>query len=371
MQGRIDSSNAHDTETEILRILDDNKDKLPVLDMSELSYISSAGLRSLMKVAKLTESKPYLTEVSPEVYDILEVTGFTELFRVKKKMRTISVDGLEVIGKGFYGTVYRIDPDTIVKVYDSADALHMIENEKKMAKMAFLKGVPTAISFDIVKVGNSYGSVFEMLNARTFNDLLIDHPEQFDDIIDKYVSLIKQVHATEADPGELPSARDTFLGYLDTIREYIPEDLHDRLQEFLRSFSDDDHLIHGDLQMKNVMLTEDEPMLIDMDTLSTGQPAFDLQGLYVTYKVFDEDDPYNTINFLGLTHKMCDRIWKKTMSLYYGKDYDDIPKDILKEIFILGYIRFLFIITVSDLKNSELGRTRIKHSVEHLTELCR
>ncbi len=371
LQGRIDSSNAHETEEEILKAIKDNMDKTPVFDMSDLSYISSAGLRVLMKVAKLTDSKPCLTEVSTEVYDILDVTGFTELFKVRKKMREISVDDLQVIGKGFYGTVYRIDADTIVKVYDSPDAIHMIENEKKMAKMAFLKGIPTAISFDIVKVGSSYGSVFELLNAKTFNDLLIEDPGKFDDILEKYVTLIKQVHTTEADKDELPAAKDIFLDYIEAIGDYVGDDLKNGLHKFVESYEEDDHLIHGDFQMKNVMLTDDEPMLIDMDTLSVGQPVFDLQGLYVTYQAFKEDEPDNTLNFLGITGQMSDMIWKRTLSLYYGTDYDKIPERILDEIRILAYIRFLFIIVVSDLKNNELGKLRIRHCVEHLTELIK
>ena len=52
----------------------------------------------------------------------------------------------------------------------------MIENEKKLAKLAFVAGIPTAISFDIVKIGNTFGSVFELLKAKTFNDLIKEKP---------------------------------------------------------------------------------------------------------------------------------------------------------------------------------------------------
>ncbi|WP_185753597.1 hypothetical protein [Selenomonas sp. AB3002] len=38
--------------------------------------------------------------------------------------------------------------------------------------------------------------------------------------------------------------------------------------------------------MKNVLFCHEDLMLIDMETLCTGQPLFDLQGLYVTYKAF-------------------------------------------------------------------------------------
>ena len=155
LKGRIDSTNALDEEKRILRLIEENTEESISFDASGLNYISSAGLRVLMKAKKRTNNLQ-ITDVSPEIYDIFETTGFTQLFNVRKKYREISVDGCEVIGKGFYGTVYRIDEDTVVKKYNSPEALSIIENEKKLAKLAFVAGIPTAISFDIVKIGVSY-----------------------------------------------------------------------------------------------------------------------------------------------------------------------------------------------------------------------
>ncbi|MBR4993391.1 MAG: hypothetical protein IKY04_03990, partial [Lachnospiraceae bacterium] len=68
-----------------------------------------------------------------------------ELFNIKKKLRVISLDGCEKIGSGFYGTVYRIDQDTIVKMYDSPDAIPMIEPwEKSKPPIDMIKNTPVA-----------------------------------------------------------------------------------------------------------------------------------------------------------------------------------------------------------------------------------
>lgn len=53
------------------------------IDCSELAYISSAGLRVLMIIKKaIPDSEVVLTNVSPEVKQILETTGFIEMFRI-------------------------------------------------------------------------------------------------------------------------------------------------------------------------------------------------------------------------------------------------------------------------------------------------
>ena len=57
LAGRIDNSNAFDVEKEISNILSENEKLTPSFDAAELAYISSAGLRILMKVAKSAGKK--------------------------------------------------------------------------------------------------------------------------------------------------------------------------------------------------------------------------------------------------------------------------------------------------------------------------
>ena len=373
LNDRIDSKNGAETEAWIMGILDEDPDAIPVFDASKLVYISSAGLRILMKFSKKFGEKLVIREVSHEIYDIFDTTGFTSLFDIKKQLRNISVEGCRIIGKGAFGTVYRLDDDTIVKVYkaDLKDALSIIENEKELARKGFIAGIPTAISFDVVRVGNSYGAVFELLNAKTFNDLIVEEPQQADETIKRYTDLIRSVHSIEMKPGELPSVREKYSRRLEFIKDHISEDVYSRLHSLLSDLPEDLHVIHGDIQMKNVMLSEDEPMLIDMDNLSTGQPIFDLQALYVCYKAFLEDEPDNGLKFLGISKEMCDRIWDGVINEYFSDRSVTERAQIVDKIRVVAYIRFLQMMVISDNKDDELTKLRIKHSIEHLNELTR
>ena len=369
IDGKIDSNNAQAFEEKLLGALKEDKDIDPVLDAEDLLYISSAGLRVLMKARKALGRPFSVINLSPEVYEIFETTGFTDILDVSKKPREITLEGCEIIGKGFYGTVYRIDEDTIVKMYNSPDAISMIKNEKKMAKMAFVKGIPTAISFDIVSSNGCYGSVFELLKSKSFNDMIVDEPDRVDEIVRMYTGFMKEVHQTVMDPGTLPYARDRFINYLDTIVELLDADTADKCRKLIEAVPDDLHVVHGDIQMKNVMMSDNEPMLIDMDTMSTGQPIFDLQGLYVTYMAFEEDEEDNSIKFLGIETQTCAHIWDVIIRDYYGITDEEKLKVITDKIRLLAYIRFLHIININQDRDSELGQIRIKHGSEHLREL--
>ena len=109
-----------------------------------------------------------IINVSSDVYEIFEMTGFSEIMPIEKAYREFSVEGCEIIGQGANGKVYRIDPETIIKVYNNPDSLPDIKRERELARKAFVLGIPTAIPYDVVKVGDGYGSVFELLNAKSF-----------------------------------------------------------------------------------------------------------------------------------------------------------------------------------------------------------
>ena len=67
LSGHIDSSNAPDAEKEIMALREGQPHSGLVLDLQELTYISSAGLRVVLRLRKL-EPQLKLVNVSAEVY---------------------------------------------------------------------------------------------------------------------------------------------------------------------------------------------------------------------------------------------------------------------------------------------------------------
>ena len=369
LEGRISSSNADALAEKLDDAAREAKGGRLVLDAENLEYISSAGLRVLLRAAKALGSGLTVRGVSPEVYEIFETTGFTSLMNVEKKLRKVSVEGCEVIGTGAYGTVYRIDEDTIVKVYNTPDALPMIQNEHKRAKQAFLKGIPTAISYSMVLVDDRYGSMVEMLKAKTFIDPIRDEPERLDERVRQYAEVIRLVHGVEAEPGELPDCRDVFAGYVEALAGVLPADMAERLTALIRALPEDRHFIHGDFHMKNVMLSDGQPMLIDLDTLSVGNPVFDFAGIFVAYRAFVEDDPDDCMKFLGISAETVEEIWNKTTAYYLGDQDESARRESLDSIMTMGYLRFLYLVAILKNGDDEFREARIRTSIEKLTAL--
>jgi len=372
LRGRIDSKNAVETEKELSEVIDSTDHTGLIFDLDELEYISSAGLRVLMKIRKKYGITPVMINASPDVYDIFETTGFTEIFSISRKLREVSVEGCEIIGNGYYGTVYRIDEETIVKVYNaSPDTLAMIYNEQSRAKIAFIAGIPTAISYDVVRVGDRYGAVFELLKAKTFNELLIAEPENADDIIRQYAQFMHTTHQTQVPAGKLNSAKKMFMGYLDIDAKYLPSDMVEKLRIMIDEVPETHDLLHGDFQMKNVMLTDGEPMLIDMDTLAEGHPIFDLQSVYVTYFAFGEADKNNSMDFLGIPREVSAMIWDKFVGYYFDTEDEKLISQMRDKIMITGCIRFIFLLHIMGQAGTELFGIRLEQTTRRLEELLK
>ncbi len=340
LAGRIDSSNASQIEAEIDGIRRENPHTNLVLDAENLEYISSAGLRVVLRLRKENATLK-ITNAPGEVYDIFEMTGFTEMIPVEKAYRKLSVEGCEVIGRGANGEVYRLDPDTIIKVYLNPDALPDIHRERELARRAFVLGVPTAIPYDVVKVGNGYGSVFELLNAKSFAKILAGEPEKIDEVVEMYVDLLKKIHSTEVLPEDMPDMKAVVLDWADFLKDYLPLDKWQKLHDLIAAVPESHHMLHGDYHVKNVMLQNGEALLIDMDTLAQGDIVFEFASIFNAYLGFSSLDHSVSMSFLGLPHELCEKVFDQTLRRYFDTDDEQKLQTIIDKSSLIGYTRLM------------------------------
>lgn len=334
--GKLDSSNAASVEDEINEYVKNNPHNSVTADFENLKYISSAGLRVMLRLRK-EEADFNIINASGEVYDILDMTGFTEMIPVKKAYRKVSVDGCKVIGEGATGVVYRLDDDIIVKVYYESNALPDIHRERELARKAFVLGIPTAIPFDVVKVGEKYGSVFELLKAKSMAELIIENPAELDKYIDISVDLMKKLHSTEVKEDDLPPIKNKALGVAEYLKDRIPEDKAQKFKKMAEEIPDTLNMVHADLHIKNMMIQNGELLLIDMDTLSRGHPLFELEAIYQAYLGYSEIDKNNTYEFFGIKHEVAVEIWNKTLRRYLGTDDEKYVAEVENKVKLMAY----------------------------------
>ena len=339
LNGRIDSNNSASVEQEAVRLADENPGPI-IIDAQDLTYISSAGLRVLLHLRKINPDIKIIN-VSSEVYEIFDMTGFTQIMTIEKAYRMVSVEGCEEIGRGANGTIYRIDQDNVVKVYNNADALEDIQHEREVARLALVLGIPTAISYDVVRVGDSYGSVFELLNAKSFSKILATEPDKLDWCVDEYVSLLKKIHSTLVPKGDLPDMKETAVGWAEFMKAHLPEADGEKLLSLVKAVPQDDHMIHGDYHTKNVELQQGEVLLIDMDTLAVGHPIFELASMFNAFIGFAEYDHEVIKSFQGFDFDTSTVFWNKVLRAYLDTDDEARITEVEDKARIIGYTRMI------------------------------
>ena len=369
LKGRIDTSNAASVEADIMKILADNPGLPVTVDCVALEYISSAGLRVIMKTKKAVRDT-CLINVAPPVYEIFETTGFTELMDIRKALRTISVEGCDIIGKGAKGTVYRIDKETIVKTFKDGSDISDIERERKLARTAFVLGIPTAISYDVVKIqGGGYGSVYELLDASNLADELASGRKTMDEVVQLEVDLLKTIHSTEVNPDQIPPFTEKAMKWLEYDKDHLPADKYEKLCSLVQSIPDDNHLIHGDFHMKNIMYQNGECLLIDMDSLSHGNTIYELVTIWCSYVGLGEIDNTIVENFLGIPYQDAVKIWKMTVASFFETDDQAKIKEIEDKVRILGYARIIRRCVRKNRIANETGKKEYENAVSNICSL--
>ena len=319
--GRIDSNNAAQFEKELFESLESSADSV-IIDADELEYISSAGLRVLLKLKKSKKGNINLINASSEVYDIFEVTGFSSFLNVSKKLREINVEGCEVIGERANGKVYRIDAETIVKVFSSNATMEEVKQERDFAQAAFIAGVPTAISYDVVKCGDCYGAVYEMLNAKTVASVIKENPERAEELGKRMGALIKEFHATQADTKVFSSMVDIYKDRIAAISKYITAEETEKLNKAYDVLPKRTTLLHGDFHAKNIMLMNDELIFIDMGDVGYGHPIMDLGGSYLGMARMAKFNPEYCEHYIGINAELCNKVWMSMTNEYFGENAD-------------------------------------------------
>lgn len=367
LSGHITSANAAQVEAALMALIEGRSDKELVLDAENLEYISSAGLRVILRLMKIGKH-PKLVNTSSEVYEVLEVTGFTEMMTVEKAFRKVSIDGCEIIGQGSNGIVYRLDDETIVKVYRNNDALAEMQREREISRKAFVLGIPTAIPYDVVKVGDKFGTVFELLTAKSITKLILAEPEKLDEYVAAFVDVMKLIHSTPVKPGDLPSMKAVALDWADYLKDHLPAEKHRKLCAMIEEVPEHPYMLHGDYHSNNVMLQNGEPLMIDMDTLCVGHPVFELASTFNAYVGFSDVDHNVIRNFLNMERSTGLQIWSKVLPLYLGTQDEAYLQSVADKAKVIGYTRLLRR-TLRREAHTEMGQKCIVHYKAQLEEL--
>lgn len=321
------------------------------VDLSGAEYISSAGLRVILsfyrseKEAGRGGDQFLISGANATVYETMEITGFTDMMNVRRMKHHVSLENAELIGEGFNSKVYRVDAENIVKVFIHEETEEEIQRELDLAKYALIQGIPTAISFDIVDVEDKKGVMFEMMNAGSLRNYVRDDTAHLDEHLDKYAALLKELHSTRDKEHRLPDARLRMLRHLEENKNLFPAEDYARISALANGLPEKDIILHGDCHIKNIMLHNGEPVLIDLDTLSRGDPVIEMGNILYAYRAFEAFWPGNNEAFFGIPQTLIDRVMDGVVDRYFAGQSEEKRARNMDRVRFASDVRMLHFLT--------------------------
>ena len=259
-----------------------------------------------------------------------------------RKYKEVSIDGCRLLGRGAKGDVYRYDDELVIKVFNQNNTYRDVEREIATSRKAFILGIPTAISFGIVSVGDRYGAMYELVDSETISSCIARSPGQVDVYAQGMADLARLIHSVEADGEEgFPDAKDRLRDYIRGGVACENEALAEKCRRLIDALPKTDTLVHGDFHTGNVFLQKGEPLLIDMDRVSRGHPIAEISDLYYFYVILGEDDPAVIEKFMGFSYETAKRFFRVFLTRYLGTEDEARLREVTEKASVVAYSRLI------------------------------
>ena len=334
------------------KLILDTATKTPQLllkfDLSNLNGISSAGIHMLINIKNSLKNQPNikLENVTEDIYNIFNTTGLTELFDIEQEYKKFKMDNLEQVGKGANSKVLKLDEDKVIKVFSKNSNLDIvIRNEKKMTKKAFLCGIPTPLTYDIVHVGDCYGLIYEYLDAKDLIKIMEEDKAHLVDYIKQFTQLMKHMHSIEIDSSKLNDLRSLALRLFPSLKgKVLNDEDYEKVKKIYENIPDKKTFVHGDCHPGNVMVKNGKMYFIDLAAAGVGHHINDLMGMYNIYRIniHNPDKMKNSPLLKNFTMDELNLIWDTFLKEYIGTNDENILKKAEEQIAGFAFTRILF-----------------------------
>ena len=257
----------------------------------------------------------------------------------EQRFKPLDLGGLQPFAKGGTGECFRLNEDTILKLYYEGFPTRRILREKDGARAALVAGVPTAISFDMVQVGSRQGVVYELVQGKTLSEIIALTPERAAELGGVLAGIARTLHNAEVKTSDLPSPTEPIRRELPKV-DYASEETVRRISDFMDALDEEHQYVHGDFHPNNVIMAAAGPMLIDMGGFSLGCPVFDLATLRFSLFESPEAEKRGRSSFNGLTHEEALAFWQGFQQSYFDDGADAYAMDRLHKVTLLKKLRF-------------------------------
>ena len=185
--------------------------------------------------------------------------------------------------------------------------------------------MPTPIVYDIVKVGTTFGNIYEYCDATDLSVVMQNDKEHLDDYVKQFVQAIKKVHKIELNPSKTDSIKQQSLEVLPLLvgeGKLLNNEEYEKIKKIFELIPDSNAFSQGDCHPGNAKYKDGVITFIDLSTSGRGHPIFDLVTMFIMYNITCKD-PQKRNTAQGVREFSDDelkRIYDTFIKEYFGTE---------------------------------------------------
>jgi uncharacterized protein (TIGR02172 family) len=239
-------------------------------------------------------------------------------------IREAQITSERLIGTGLTSEVFSWGEARVLKLFLPWVATETIHAELSITQAIHAAGVAVPAAFELVKVGQRLGIVFERISGRSLLKQVEARPWTLFAAARQLAELHGQVHTHDA-PDQLPKQHQQVEQWIEAADDFT-ESQKWVAREHLALLPASGSLCHGDFHPGNIILTSRGPMIIDWAWATRGHPVADVARTSVLFESADlpPTTPFH-VRFLML-------VARKLLHFAYLRRYMELRYCTMEEI---------------------------------------
>lgn len=254
------------------------------------------------------------------------------------------------VGEGYNGQAFVSEkhPGKLLKmVRGDLGSLEKVEQEFYASRAALEAGLPTPKVLEMVRDGQEYGYISEMVKGKkSFSRLCADVPERIAEFAAQMARYGKELHAHPLKASEYVPSLKQLLREALASSPLVTEGHRSRLFSLVDGMADTPTCVHGDFQPGNIILAQGKHYWIDLGWLCVGDAVMDLAHLY---KMMVEDSVIPSVQ--DLTHMSREQMlafWDAFAREYTGREDIGALNQELRPYAALDIVRTFYLHTMEE-----------------------
>jgi len=257
-------------------------------------------------------------------------------------LKEINLLDWELAGEGNQGESYnkRGDDSVMLKLYQDFITEEAVLEEYRFNLEIQRVGIPAPKVLEMVRCGNRYGILFQrVVNKKSLARLSGEQPQRIPEFAKRLAQAGKLLHGFDSTGTKFSRTIDYYRSLMTPERQLLEEETVKMEEAFVLVEKEDArNIIHGDFHFGNLITDGEKDYLIDLGTISLGNPKWDTSMLFMMCHMIPE---HMMNHMFHMTVSDAQNFWEEFKKNYYGVN---VPSDeqLWKELAPYLYMRTLF-----------------------------